>query len=255
MRSFIQYLRNSGGRNNTGRTTVRYRSRPVVSRFKIPNGSFNYSSKVLPKRQRLIKSPILDTYLACTKVSLNKYSLGFFSDRFTYSSSFVKFNDYTPGFSVAKLYTIPLGSYVSQVQNNVVGSPKFARAKGSYVQILKRRGSFVTIRLPSGEIRRVNARCFALSSTEPRTFVKPKYYKAGQSRNLGIRPHVRGCAKNPVDHPHGGRTGESRPSVSPWAQLTKGFRTRSRPINKKVVLLSVQQLKTSKKYLKRCSTI
>lgn len=85
----------------------------------------------------------------------------FFPNVFTYSSPFLRVNAYSTGFSVSKLYIVPLGSYVSFVQQKVTGSAKFARARGSFVQVLKRRGSFVTARLPSGEIRRLSARCFS----------------------------------------------------------------------------------------------
>jgi len=137
---------------------------------------------------------------------------------------------------------------VNFVQHRPGGRPIFGRALGSKVQVLRRRGSYTTIKLPSGELRRLHAKLFSFASTdEPLSFSTSVYHKAGQIRQLGRRPKVRGCAMNPVDHPHGGRTGESRPSVTPWGELTKGRRTRTRPVDPKIILRTVQQFKASRR--------
>lgn len=137
---------------------------------------------------------------------------------------------------------------MSFLQLSRSGRPVFGRARGSKVQVLRRRGSYTTVRLPSGELRRLHAKLFSFAATpEEQLFVLPVFYKAGQIRQLGRRPHVRGCAMNPVDHPHGGRTGESRPSVTPWGVLTKGHRTRTRPVNPKIILRTVQQFKATRR--------
>jgi large subunit ribosomal protein L2 len=245
MRIFSFFKKNLGGRNNTGRTTVRHRGAPTVKR-KIFN-FFNYAV-VTRRKYRFLPPTNSPFHTVCYKQG-NSYCISAFSSRFSFKSSSFKPNSYSEEFCVSKLYTIPMGTFVYNIQNHLgSNTPTFGRAPGSQAQLLKRRGSFATIKLPSGEIRRVNARCYAMSAAVFRQFVKPVYYKAGQLRNLGIRPHVRGCAINPVDHPHGGRTGESRPSVSPWAQLTKGFRTRTKVINSRLVLTSVQSLKSAKAY-------
>jgi len=232
--------RNTGGRNNRGRITVRYRGKPQRRR----------ASFVFP---RFVTIPALKyrpflhsatRFLAISRVSKYRYLLAEFpfrSGESPYSISFGRFNS---GISAARLYTIPPGTFVNFVQQSHNGRPVFGRSRGSRVQVLRRRGSYSTVKLPSGELRRLHAKLFSLATTEdPAPVSVPVYYKAGQIRQLGRRPHVRGCAMNPVDHPHGGRTGESRPSVTPWGELTKGRRTRARPVNPKVVLRTVQQFK------------
>ncbi len=180
-------------------------------------------------------------------MSSRRYALSFLPARFAIprAKATLSFGNYGTGTSLARLYSVPFGSFVSHVQLSRASTATFGCAPGSFVQVLRRRGSFVTLKLPSGEIRRISAMHFALTSTlSARSFFIKKFSKAGDMRRLGVRPSVRGCAINPVDHPHGGRTGESRPSVSPWAILTKGFRTRSRSVNSRFVLRSVQQLKS-----------
>jgi hypothetical protein len=146
------------------------------------------------------------------------------------------------------LHQVPPGSFVSSLQLYKNNHPVFARAPGSYVQVMRRRGSYTTVRLPSGELRRVHALRWSIFNQFPQfSYRRSKYYKAGQLRQLGVRPYVRGCAMNPVDHPHGGRTGESRPSVSPWGLLTKGPRTRRRPIDPKVIIRTVRQYRNRRR--------
>jgi large subunit ribosomal protein L2 len=246
-RSLFYYRPSTGGRNNTGRITVRHRGGAVARRLFAP-----FSGYAPPRsfaRFRLYPFISGKTIAVCAKASDQLYSFSFLPDRFSDGAfpGYANFGIYSTGFSLAKLYTIPFGSFISHVQLSHKGGPKIGRSPGSSVQLLKRRGSFVTLKLPSGEIRRVPAKYFAVSSTlSARNFTRKVFSKAGELRQLGLRPSVRGCAMNPVDHPHGGRTGESRPSVSPWAVLTKGFRTRSKSVNKRLILRSVQQLKNKK---------
>lgn len=253
MSSIYSYYRaNHGGRNNTGQITVRHRGATRFRRaFSYFPGYVGLSSAIAKYRLFSLKRFGSARFGACAKTSNTAYSFATF---FNYSEErppYLRCGAYAKGLALAKLYTVPFGAYVSQVQLASNGSPVVARARGSFVQLLKRRGSFVTLKLPSGEIRRVPAKYFSFSSSLPAYSVfLPKYRHAGELRRLGIRPSVRGCAINPVDHPHGGRTGESRPSVSPWGQLTKGYKTRSKAVNSRMVLLSVQQLKHNNRLLR-----
>jgi len=135
---------------------------------------------------------------------------------------------------------IPLGFHVSCLElypntvNTISGrkGAQLARAAGASAQLLKRRSAYTLLRLNSGELRWLHSNCFAtIGSVSPSEHKTHTLTKAGQSRWLGRRPTVRGTAKNPVDHPHGGGQGKTsggRCSVSPWAQLTKGKRTRKK---------------------------
>jgi large subunit ribosomal protein L2 len=124
---------------------------------------------------------------------------------------------------------VPIGTFVHNVQ--LQPSLKFtvARAAGAYVQVLKKAKDLTLVRMPSKELRYISSHCLATVGTVGNALFKfKKLYKAGQNRWLGFRPRVRGVAMNPIDHPHGGGQGKTsggRPSVTPWARLTKGYKT------------------------------
>jgi large subunit ribosomal protein L2 len=239
----LSFFRNTGGRNNRGRITVRHRGRRAYLRRLLPYPSFLPHTRT--RRYRPLGGQGL---IVAAKIAPKRYSVARFPYRFRREPFTFTLGTFRPGASTARLYTVPPGSFVTFVQLAHSGRPVFGRAPGSKVQVLRRRGSYTTVRLPSGELRRLHAKLFSFASTEEEeTFELPVFYKAGQVRQLGYRPHVRGCAMNPVDHPHGGRTGESRPSVTPWGVLTKGHRTRTRPVNPKVVLRTVQQFKAAQR--------
>ena len=130
------------------------------------------------------------------------------------------------------LAKIPLGLNVHAVEMRPGGGAKLARAAGQVAQLLAREGGFANLRLPSGEVRRVDERCRAtIGQVGNVEHINVSLGKAGRKRWKGIRPTVRGVAMNPVDHPMGG--GEGRTSggghpVTPWGQLTKGKKTRGR---------------------------
>lgn len=138
-----------------------------------------------------------------------------------------------------KLKFMPLGSVVHNVELKPGKGAQLVRSAGLSAQLLARSNGYATIRMPSGEVRMINENCRATfgSVSNPEHNLRV-IGKAGRSRWLGIRPTVRGVAMNPVDHPHGGGEGRSKGNhpQSPWAQFTKGFRTRSnRKTNKWIV--------------------
>jgi len=130
------------------------------------------------------------------------------------------------------LERIPLGTLVHNIELNLGRGGQLARSAGSFAQVMAKEGEYVTLRLPSGEVRMVHKRCYAtigeVGNAEHENVVSGK---AGRSRWLGFRPTVRGVAMNPVDHPHGGgegRTSGGRHPVTPWGMPTKGYKTRKR---------------------------
>jgi large subunit ribosomal protein L2 len=130
------------------------------------------------------------------------------------------------------LERIPLGTMVHNIELNLGKGGQMARSAGSFAQVMAKEGEYVTLRLPSGEVRMVHKRCYAtigeVGNAEHENVVSGK---AGRSRWLGIRPTVRGVAMNPVDHPHGGgegRTSGGRHPVTPWGKPTKGKKTRKK---------------------------
>jgi len=133
--------------------------------------------------------------------------------------------------SAMPLSSMPLGSIVHNVELTLGKGGQIARAAGTYAQLIAKEGDFVTLKLPSGEIRLVHKQCYAtLGQVGNIEFANIRLGKAGRSRWLGRRPHVRGVVQNPIDHPHGGGEGRSpigraRP-VNPWGKPALGIKTR-----------------------------
>ena len=133
--------------------------------------------------------------------------------------------------SAMPLSAMPLGSIVHNVELTLGKGGQIARAAGTYAQLVAKEGEFVTLKLPSGEVRLVHKRCYAtLGQVGNFEFANIRLGPAGRNRWLGRRPHVRGVAKNPIDHPHGGGEGRSpigraRP-VNPWGKPALGVKTR-----------------------------
>ena len=129
------------------------------------------------------------------------------------------------------LRNIPVGSVVHNVELKPKKGGQLARSAGTSVQLVAREGSHATLRLRSGEMRKVLAECSAtMGEVSNSEHALRSLGKAGASRWRGVRPTVRGVAMNPVDHPHGGgegRTSGGRHPVSPWGVPTKGYKTRS----------------------------
>lgn len=124
---------------------------------------------------------------------------------------------------------IPVGTIVHNIELKPGKGGQLVKAAGTEAQILGRSGSYVQVRLPSGEMRLVHERCMAtIGKVGLAEHELVKLGKAGRTRWLGWRPHVRGTAMNPVDHPHGGGEGRTRGKhpESPWGWKTKGYKTR-----------------------------
>nr|NGX26994.1 50S ribosomal protein L2 [Chlamydiota bacterium] len=141
-----------------------------------------------------------------------------------------------PPFNVGhcmRLKSMPLGSVIHNVEISPDRGGKLVRSAGLSAQLMARSGGYVTLKMPSGEVRLINDKCRAtlgtVSNSEQMLRIEGK---AGRKRWLGFRPTVRGTAMNPVDHPHGGGEGKHNGYIpqTPWGMYTKGYRTR--PKNK-----------------------
>ncbi len=130
-----------------------------------------------------------------------------------------------------KLANIPVGTMVHNIELAVGMGGQMARAAGAYAQLMGKEGKFALLRLPSGEVRMVPIDCMAtIGVVGNEDQININLGKAGKSRYLGIKPHVRGVVKNPCDHPHGGGEGKSPVGlpgpVTPWGKPTLGKKTR-----------------------------
>jgi len=139
--------------------------------------------------------------------------------------------DILPG-NTLPLRAIPLGTLVHNVEFKPGKGAQLVRAAGTVAQLLAKEGRYAHVRLPSGEVRLIHVDCKATVGQVGNIEHENAFYgKAGKSRWLGRRPHVRGVAMNPVDHPHGGGEGKTsggRHPVTPWGVPTKGYITRRR---------------------------
>ena len=128
------------------------------------------------------------------------------------------------------LSNVPVGTFVHNIEMRPGKGGQMARSAGTFAQLMGRVDGYAQLRMPSGEMRRVPDNCFAsIGQVGNKDHFNETIGKAGRSRWLGIRPTVRGCTMNPVDHPHGGGEGRGKGGkhpVSPWAQPTKGYKTR-----------------------------
>ena len=139
------------------------------------------------------------------------------------------------------LKNIPAGTFVHNIEMRPKKGGQIARGAGTAAQIMAKEGKYVTLKMPSGEMRLINEECYAtIGVVSNKDHENINIGKAGRSRWMGRRPHVRGVAMNPIDHPMGGGEGKSsggRHPCSPWGQLSKGYRTRKKrnPSNKFII--------------------
>lgn len=220
----------TGGRNNAGRITTRHRGGGHKQHYRVID--FKRNKDGIPaKVERLEYDPNRSAHIA-----LLLYSDG--ERRYIIAPQGVKAGDTLMSGQDAPikqgnclpLRNIPVGTTVHTVELKPGKGAQIARSAGASVQLVAREGAYATLRLRSGEMRKVLAECRAsigvVSNTEHNL---RKLGKAGATRWRGVRPTVRGVAMNPVDHPHGGgegRTSGGRHPVTPWGVPTKGYKTR-----------------------------
>jgi large subunit ribosomal protein L2 len=225
-------LRKTGGRNNKGRITMRHRGGGHRRRYRIID--FKRNKFDIPAKVATIEyDPNRSAYIA-----LLHYADG--EKRYILSPSGLKVGDeLISGENVElkvgnslSLINIPAGMMVHNVELIPGKGGQIVRSAGAVARIMARDDGFVTIKLPSGEVRMIPEKCMAtLGQVGNRTHNQVVSGKAGRTRWLGRRPKVRGVAMNPVDHPMGGGEGKSsggRHPVSPTGVLAKGYKTRKK---------------------------
>jgi len=229
-KSLLEPLNKSGGRNNHGRVTSRHRGGGHKRRYRLID--FKRDKRDIPARVATVE---YDPNRSA-RIALLSYADG--EKRYILWPNGLKVNDtvlageaatFNVGNSLP-LHRVPLGTLVHNVELQIGRGGQIVRSAGSFAQVLAKEGDYVTLRLPSGEVRMVHRNCYAtigeVGNSEHENIV---IGKAGKTRWLGRRPKVRGVAMNPVDHPHGGgegRTSGGRHPVTPWGVPTKGYKTR-----------------------------
>jgi large subunit ribosomal protein L2 len=236
----LRSLRKSGGRNAHGRTTVRYRGGGHKRRYRIID--FKRDKRDIPARVASIE---YDPNRSAN-IALLHYVDG--EKRYILAPLGLTVGDRVVSGENAEirignalcLKNIPLGTQVHNVELNIGHGGQIVRSAGGYAQLMAKEGKYAQLRLPSGEVRMVSLECMAtigqIGNLEHENI---SLGKAGRRRWSGRRPHVRGVAMNPVDHPHGGGEGKSsggRHPVTPWGVPTKGYKTRIKKASNKLII-------------------
>ena len=231
-KSLLSQLNRSSGRNRYGRVTSRHRGGGHKRRYRLidfKRDKFDVAAKVASIEYDPNRS---------ARIALLNYADG--EKRYIIAPIGLKVGDMVVAGervdikigNALPLSSIPLGTIVHNVELAPGRGAQIARSAGTYVQLMAKEGKYANLRMPSSEVRRVPLGCMAtigqVGNTDKENIT---IGKAGRSRWLGKRPHVRGSAMNPCDHPHGGGEGRSprgRHPVSPWGQLAKGYKTRKK---------------------------
>lgn len=238
-KSLVVPLKSTGGRNNQGRSTVRFRGGRHKRKYRLID--FKRDKWGVPAKVASIE---YDPNRSA-RIALLYYVDG--EKRYILAPLGLSVGDTVvsgpeaeirPG-NALPLRSIPLGTFIHNLELIPGKGGQLVRSAGNYAQLMAKEGKYAHVRLPSGEIRLFSINCMAtvgqVGNVEHENVTLGK---AGRSRWLGRRPHVRGTAMNPVDHPHGGGEGRTKGKhpVSPWGWPTKGYKTRGKkPSDKWVV--------------------
>lgn len=240
-KKLVVALKKSGGRNSQGRITIRFRGGGHKRKYRIIDF----------KRKKLEVWGTIETIEydpnRTARIALIKYEDG---DRaYILAPLGIKVGDRVissnqeteilPGNSLL-LKNIPVGTVLHNIEMQPGRGGQIARSAGTSITLMAKEGKFALIKMPSGELRKIHLNCRAtigqLGNIEHSNI---KIGKAGRTRWLGKRPHVRGTVMNPVDHPHGGGEGKTkggRIPVTPWGKPTKGYKTRNNKRTQKFIV-------------------
>jgi large subunit ribosomal protein L2 len=232
-RSLLEPRQRSGGRNALGRMTVRHRGGGHKRRYRVIDFARNNKDGVPAKVAAIEYDPNRSARLALLHYAdgEKRYILAPLGLAVGASVVAGPGADIKPG-NAMPLSNIPLGTTVHNVELRPGRGGQLGRGAGAAIQLMAKEGTMALLKLPSGELRLVQAVCRAtIGQVGNVDRANVSIGKAGRTRWLGRRPKVRGVAMNPVDHPHGGGEGKSKGNhpQSPWGQPTKGYRTRHNP--------------------------
>lgn len=239
-RSLLAPIRKKGGRNNTGRVTMRHRGGGNKRHYRIID--FKRNKIGIPGKVAAIEYDPNRT----ARIALINYVDG--EKRYILAPVGLSVGDTVmagpqadvkPG-NAAKLKDIPVGTFIHNIELEPGRGGVMVRSAGGSAQLMAKEGKYANLRLPSGEMRLVLAECMAtVGQVGNEEHENLSVGKAGKTRWSGRRPHVRGMVMNPVDHPMGGGEGRSKSRkhpVSPWGTPAKGYRTRKRKASDRFIV-------------------
>jgi len=242
LKELTEGLHSTGGRNNNGRITVRFRGgghKQSYRQVDFRRRKFGVNAKV----ERLEYDPNRTGFIALLKYDDGELSYILAPQRLAVGDIVVSGEhvDVKPG-NAMPMANMPVGTIVHNIEFKLGKGGQLARSAGTYAQIVGRDQEYVILRLNSGEQRLVLGKCLAtVGAVSNPDHMNISIGKAGRNRWLGRKPHNRGVSMNPVDHPLGGGEGRSsggRHPVTPWGKPTKGKKTRSNKRTQKFIVAS-----------------
>lgn len=240
-RKLLESFKKNAGRNNTGNVTSRFRGGGHKRKYRIIDF----------KRDKYDVTGIVETIEydpnRTARIALVKYEDG--ERRYILAPADIsvgtrivssrKEAEIVAG-NAMPVKNIPVGTVIHNVELHVGRGGQIGRTAGCIVTLMAKEGGNALLKMPSGELRKINLECMAtIGAIGNSEHANIKMGKAGRKRWLGIRPHVRGTVMNPVDHPHGGGEGKTkggRIPVTPWGKPTKGYKTRSNKRTSKFIV-------------------
>jgi large subunit ribosomal protein L2 len=241
-KSLVEGLNKTGGRGGGGRIAVRFRgggAKKLYRKVDFKRRKWDVAAVV----ERLEYDPNRTAFIALVKYADGEMAYILAPQRLKVGDQVVAGEkvDVKPG-NASPLRSLPVGTIVHNVEMKPMKGGQIARSAGSYVQLVGRDAGYAQIRLGSGELRMVPDSCMAtVGAVSNPDHMNEVIGKAGRNRHKGRRPHVRGVAMNPVDHPHGGGEGKTsggRHPVTPWGFPTKGKKTRTNKATDKFIIRS-----------------
>jgi large subunit ribosomal protein L2 len=242
VKSLTEGQNSTGGRNNQGRITSRFRGGGHKHKYRIID--FKRAKRdVVATVERLEYDPNRTAFIALLKYEDGELAYILAPQRLKAGDKVVAAEqaDIKPG-NAMPLKNMPVGTIVHNIEVKLGRGGQIARSAGCYAQLVGKDSGYAQLRLSSGELRIVRAECVAtvgaVSNPDNQNI---SFGKAGRMRWLGFKPHNRGVVMNPVDHPHGGGEGKTsggRHPVTPWGKPTKGKRTRNNKRTQRLIMRS-----------------
>jgi large subunit ribosomal protein L2 len=232
----------TGARNNNGRITVRFRGgghKKAYRQIDFKRRKFDVAGQV----ERIEYDPNRTGFIALIRYADGELAYILAPQRLVKGDTVIagEHVDVKPG-NAMPVGNIPIGTIVHNIEFKIGKGGQLARSAGTYAQIVGRDEEYIILRLNSGEQRLVHGRCMAtVGAVSNPDHMNISIGKAGRTRWMGRRPHNRGVAMNPIDHPHGGGEGRSsggRHPVTPWGFPTKGKKTRRNKSTTKFIISS-----------------
>src|SRR5665213_232163 len=228
-KSLVEGLRKTGGRSDYGRITVRFRGGGAKRLYRI----IDFKRRKFDVVGKVERIEYADGELAYI-LAPQRLKVG---DEVVAGEK----TDVKPG-NAMPLRGMPIGTIIHNIELKPLKGGQMARSAGAYAQLVGRDAGYAQVRLTSGELRMVPDGCMAtVGAVSNPDHMNENLGKAGRVRHMGRRPHVRGVAMNPVDHPHGGGEGKTsggRHPVTPWGKPTKGSKTRTNKTTDKFIIRS-----------------